>query len=48
MLKKVAEFMAETFVQLWNMLSNGGYIGLWLLLYPILRKLASIMKQFTS
>lgn len=48
MLIDIAEFLGNTFIKLWNLFLNGGYIGLWILLLPILRKLVSIMKQFTN
>lgn len=48
MLVEVARFMAETFEQIWRFLYNGGIIGMSIILIPILRKLVSIVKQFTN
>lgn len=48
MFLEVTEWLADTFVVLWNFFLNGGYIGLAVILFPILRKLVSIMKQFTN
>lgn len=48
MLIEVAEWLAETFIKIWNMLLRGGYMGLAVILFPILRKIVSIMKQFTN
>ncbi len=48
MLLKVAEWLAETWISIWNFLKDGGYIGMSIILIPILRKLVSIMRQFTN
>lgn len=48
MLTEVAEWLIYTWKLIWDMLLNGGYIGLAIILFPILRKLVSIMKQFTN
>ena len=48
MLVEVAEWLVETWKKLWEMFLNGGYIGMAIILIPILRKLVSVMKQFTN
>lgn len=49
MLLQVVDWLVNDVAKpLWNMFLNGGYIGLWIILFPILRKLVSIMKQFTN
>lgn len=48
MLLEVTEWLVDTSIQLWNFFLNGGYIGLAVILIPILRKLVSVMKQFTN
>lgn len=44
----VVEWLMDFWKQLWNMFLNGGYIGLAIILLPIIRKLVSVMKQFTN
>lgn len=48
MLTQVAEWLVFLWKSIWEMCLNGGYIGLAIILFPILRKLVSIMKQFTN
>lgn len=48
MLFEVAVWLADTWVQIWNFLLNSGYIGMSIILIPILRKLSSVMKEFTN
>lgn len=48
MILQVAEWLTETWLKIWNMLANGGIIGLSIILFPILRKLTSFMKKFTN
>lgn len=48
MLLKVAQWLAETWIKIWNLLMDSGYIGMSIILIPILRKLVSIMRQFTN
>lgn len=45
---EVATWMVETFEKIWNFCLSGGYLTLPFILFPILRKLVSIMKQFTD
>lgn len=48
MLLQVADWLVETWITLWNFFINGGYIGMAIILIPIMRKLVSVMKQFTN
>lgn len=48
MLAEVAQFMADTWAELWRFLYDGGILGMSIILIPILRKLVSILKQFTN
>lgn len=48
MLLEVTIWLADMWVQLWNMFLNGGYIGLSIILIPILRKLSAVMREFTN
>ncbi len=48
MFAEVAQFMVDTWEEIWRFLYNGGPIGLSIILIPILRKLVSIMRQFTN
>lgn len=45
---QVTEWLIETWKALWNFFLNGGYIGLFIILYPVLRKLVHLMRQFTN
>lgn len=48
MLVEVSRWLVNTWKQLWDFFLDGGYIGLAIILIPILRKLVSVMKQFTN
>ena len=48
MLYTVVVWLVEVAKDLWEFFLNGGYIGMAVILFPILRKLVSIMKQFTN
>ena len=48
MLLKVAKWLADTWVKIWDFLTGGGDLGMSIILIPILRKLVSIMRQFTN
>lgn len=48
MLFKVAKWLADIWVKIWDFLTGGGYLGMSIILIPILRKLVSIMRQFTN
>lgn len=48
MLLQVTEWLIEIAKKLWTFFLNGGYIGLWIILFPIIKKVVSIMRQFTN
>lgn len=46
MLLEVTQEMIIWFKKLWELFLNGGYIGMFIILFPIMKKLVSLMKQF--
>lgn len=48
MLELTDWLIKDVTIPLWNMFLNGGYFSMWIILFPILRKLVSIMRQFTN
>lgn len=48
MLYEVTVWLVDIAKELWEFFLNGGYIGMAIILFPIVRRLVSVMKQFTS
>lgn len=48
MLVEVATWLVEIWEKLWSFMLHGGYLTLPVILIPIIRKLVSIMRQFTN
>lgn len=48
MLVEVMEWLLVIWQMMWIFLSHAGYFGLFIILYPVLKKIVALMRQFIN